>query len=352
MLAKLLLLRWRDLGFVIWGTFLGPLLHLCVLLPYFQKSAHGLQGLSTVGGSFMYGHINWNSSSKNTVRFHIEAGYRRNILTSFWKNGQAQVGDILQMADIGIGSTTFYFGDGTFTNDLKLRVTAFSASEDWIMGELDLTHKYATPSDDGRNWVASLSGCCRIESLAVQKDADFNVQAYVNLLEAQHSPVARSLPLLTSYLQSGASSGQVQLSNVFVHADDPQGTKEIEWSIKQPWNVGNAANFSSALSSFVSISLFDLSTAGQCERTAAGQTTGLGIGPACLFGLLRTDFQQLQTNKLTIEGWVKARAPGYVLSVGPDRCSNQNGGCSLTQNLDSCTVSAVSPFQTCSISTL
>jgi hypothetical protein len=345
--------RWREASCNALRFFSLPLLQLCVILSFIQNTVHGLQGLSSVGGSFMYGHINWNSSSKNTVRFHIEAGYRRNILTSFWKNGQAQVGDILQMADIGIGTTTFYFGDGTFTNDLKLRVTAYSASEDWILGELDLIHQYATPSDDGRSWVASLSGCCRIESLAVQKDADFDIKAYINLLQAQQSPVARSLPILTAYLQSTGSSGQVQLSNVFVNADDPQGTKEIEWSIKQPWNVGNAANFSSALSSFVSISLFDFATSGQCATTAAGQTTGLGIGPACLFGLLRTESpSQLQTNRLTVEGWVKARAPGFVLSVGPDRCSNQNGGCSLTQNLDACTSSAQQPFQTCSISTL
>ena len=343
----LLQVRWHNLSTCALAPFIGLLLHLCVLLPFIQKSVHGLQGLSSVGGSFMYGHINWNSSSKNIVRFHIEAGYRRNILTSFWKNGQAQVGDVLQMAAIGIGTTTFFFGDGTFTNDLNLRVTAYSASEDWLLGELDLVHQYATPSDDGRDWVASLSGCCRVESLAVQKDADFNVQANVNLLQAQHSPVARNLPLLTAYLQSVGASGQVQLSNVFVNADDPQGTKEIEWTIKQPWNVGNAANFSSSLNSFVSISLFDLANAGQCATTAPGQTTGLGIGPACLFGLLRTDVQQLQTNRLTIEGWVKARASGYVLSVGPDRCSNQNGACSLTQGLDMCT-----SFQTCSISTL
>jgi hypothetical protein len=339
----LLEVRWRDLNYNIRASVLRPLFHLFVLVLFIQNTAHGLQGLSSVGGSFLYGHINWNSTSKNTVKFHIEAGYRRNILTSYWKNGQAQVGDILQMADIGIGTTTFYFGDGTFTNDLQLRVTAYSASEDWVLGELELTHKYATPSDDGRNWVASLSGCCRIESLAVQKDADFNVQAYVNLLQADHSPVARSLPILTAYLQS-AGSGQVLLSNVFVNADDPQGTKDIEWSVKQPWSVGNAANFSSALGSFVSISLFGLANAGPCPSTAPGQTTGLGIGPSCLFGLLRTEYPQLQTNKLTMEGWVNARAPGYILSVGPDRCSK--GVCSLSQALDPCS------FQTCAISTL
>ena len=293
----------------------------------------------------MYGHINWNSSAGNVVTFHVEAGYRRSILTSFWKFGQAQVGDVLLLSDVGIGTTTFNFGDGTFTDNLQMRVTAYSAIEDWVIGEFSLVHQYSTPSDSGRNWVATLSGCCRAESLVVQKDADFTLSAYVNLLLSDHSPVARSLPLQTAYLQTTAT-GQVQLSNVFVTADDPGGTQDIVWSVLPPWNVGTAANFSAASGSFVSVSLNGLANSGQCPPATPGQASGLGIDPACLFALLRTEPNQ-QENVLTVEGWVRARAPGFVLSVGPDWCAT--GTCQPGRL--SCPA-ATSAYQSCYMSTL
>ena len=322
-------------------------LSFCIFAIFFQlhNQVNALESLSTVGGAFMYGHIYWNSSAGNVVTFHVEAGYRRSILTSYWQNGNAQVGDVLLISDIGIGPTIFDFGDGSFANTLNLKVTAYSVIEDWILGELELVHQYAAPSDSGRDWVASLSGCCRMESLAVQKDADFVVSTHVNLLQSLNSPVARSLPLPVSYMQTGQTG--VELSNVFVTADDPAGNRSIEWSILQPWDVGSAANFSATHGSFASISLNALySTVApavqSCPAVSAGQTSGLGISPGCLFALLRTEAQLLD-NALTVEGWFYASAPGYLLSVGPDFCSS--GTCMPTPT---CT----SPYQSCATSTL
>ncbi len=105
-----------------------------------------------------------------------------------------------------------------------------------------------------------------MESLAVQKDADFTVSAYVNLLQSLYSPIARSLPIQISYMQTGQAG--VMLSNVFVTADDPGGANSIEWSIRQPWTVGNAANFSAARGSFASLSFAALRSAGACPAVA------------------------------------------------------------------------------------
>jgi hypothetical protein len=292
----------------------------------------------------MYGHISWNSTDGNVVTFRIEAGYRRSILSSFWQNGQAQVGDILVLGDVGIGTTAFNFGDGVMTDNLQMRVTAYSALEDWIIGEFYLVHQYATPSDSGRNWVASLSGCCRMESLAVQKDSDFTLSAYVNLLQSDHSPVVRSLPLQTAYMQTN-SFGQVQLSNVLVNADDPDGSREIAWTITPPWDVGTSANFTASRGSFASISLN-----GFYASSNSGCSDKNGIDPSCLFALLRTDPNQVD-NALTVEGWVRARAPGHVLAVGPDRCFNSGGTCQPGASAPACPVST-STFQSCAISTL
>jgi len=327
-----------------------------LVIPF--TNVHALEDLSSVGGTFIYGHVNWKSDVGNVVTFHVEAAYRRNIQSGYWKNGQAQVGDVLLMSEIGIGTSVFMFGDGFFTDELQLTVTAYSKAEDWVLGELTLTHEYAAPTDSGRPWTATLSGCCRLESLTVQKDSNFEITTTINLEDSRHSAVARNLPMLTAYIQPGSVSGSVQLSNTFVNADDPTGTRDIVWSIQKPWDVGNAANFSSSLKSFASIDLYALATQScsgekcQCNNIVSGQTTGFGIGPACFFGLLRTEPDYyLQNSQLTVEGWVKARSDGYIMSVGPNRCLD--GFCSLTARLNDCkSTYTTNPYQTCSISTL
>lgn len=52
----------------------------------------------------------------------------------------------------GRESPRFYFGDDTMIDVLRVKVTAYSAIEDWIMGDTVVTHTYSTP-----RCVASLS---------------------------------------------------------------------------------------------------------------------------------------------------------------------------------------------------
>lgn len=312
----------------------------------------------------MYGHIYWESEGNNWVTFHIDTSYTRNIETGFFADGQAVLGTRVRLNDVGVGTTAFYFGDGKVHSELNMVVTAYSVSENWVFGTVTIRHQYSAPSNQGMPWLATLSGCCRFTELAIQGDSNFVIKTEVNLADALHSPRARMIPMITSYMQpnSAAAATAMQLSSIFVNADDPKGTESIQWSIELPWNVGQAAYLSSPSNSFASVSLSALASPnGQCTTekcscpdVIAGQETGFGIGPQCLVDLLRTD-KRLQMNKFTVEGWVKARAPGYVLTTGPDQCfwdpADRTRKCGGGTRLSSCG-SPQSNFPTCDVSTL
>mmetsp|Transcript_19246 Transcript_19246/g.53265 ORF Transcript_19246/g.53265 Transcript_19246/m.53265 type:complete len:180 (+) Transcript_19246:88-627(+) len=133
-----------------------------------------------VGGIFRYGHIRW-SSTQNTVNFVVEAAFQRSVKNSYFvgtaPDGFAQEGDVITL--FGREAPIFDFGDLSIVRMLKLTVTAYSVQEDWIFGEISLTHKYSSPSNNGLPWIAQLQGCCRLSTLANNQNARYLLTAEV-----------------------------------------------------------------------------------------------------------------------------------------------------------------------------
>jgi len=294
------------------------------------------------GGTYKYGHIHWTSEGSE-VEFTVEAVFRRSNPTESFAgtavDGFAQVGDTITLT--GRETPRFYFGDDGFTNILKMQVKAYSTIEDWVMGDIKLKHMYPGPSDGGQPWLASFRGCCRSSQLANNKNGEWVIGAQIDLTKASMSPRAKVLPVVSVPFRPADGS----LPKVKVPAADAMNRNAVEWSLAQPWDVGNAAYFSREAQSFMSVPLqadfngdsnvpgfSDPDTAAECTRDPNSPNS---VSPGCFYRLLRTD-STLQA--MTVEGWVKIQAPadggepgGYVMSVGEDagRPGAQNLQCSV-----------------------
>ena len=140
----------------------------------------------------------------NTVTFNLEVAFTRKVDTGYFKgsslDGYARVGDSITIT--GQATPEFNFGDETLRRDLVIKVTAISEQEDWVMGELDITHTYATPNDNGNPWYASFTGCCRYFRLWNNADAPWELITTVDLTVANESPRVNMLPVVTLASQS------------------------------------------------------------------------------------------------------------------------------------------------------
>jgi len=197
-----------------------------------------------------------------------------------------QIGDTITMT--GRESPRFYFGDGTMIDVMRVKVTAYSAIEDWVMGDTVVTHTYSTPrcvvplpyaricpatvadspcsgdltrdcclsslfwSSDGiRPWLASFRGCCRWNQLENNGNDEWVLAAEVDLGKATMSPRARIMPVVS--VPFGTSDGT--LPKIKVPASDPANRNAVEWSLAKPWDVGNAAQFRRSQQSFIAVPL-------------------------------------------------------------------------------------------------
>lgn len=183
----------------------------------------------------------------------------------------------------------------------KMRVSAYSVAEDWIMGEYVKTYEYSAPNHNGQPWMARFTGCCRSSKLVNNKDISWSISATIDLSLASKSPRAHSLPVI---------SVPRTAPRFFVPADD-NTPGAVSWKVATPFDVGNAVQFD-GVSSFLGVSLAQHYAA---FNTRSCGTNGLVSGPACLFQTLRTFAEPAA---LTVEGWVwsSQAAGGYVVSVG------------------------------------
>lgn len=289
-------------------------------------------GLDSAGGTFRYGHIYWKTLQGNQVEFTIEAAFTRKVDTSYFAgsapDGFAQLGDKITMT--GRQTPEFDFGDGRVQNKLVMTVTAYSVSEDWIMGTTTLVHAFDTLNNAGAPFESRFTGCCRFSGLINNADAPWDLMAEVDLGKAIASPRVSILPVISVPYSPGMGLPQVAIpavaNSLILGVNGAPSTRELKsttsWSLADPWNVGNAVSFEGRRAS-VQLSMAEFSKPNYV--TCCTQTGGVCVGefafpkpsisPGCFFRLLRTDHQQVG---LTVEGWVKIRtdAGGVVLSTG------------------------------------
>src|SRR5262245_35349673 len=132
-----------------------------------------LAGLAVVGGAptqashFRFGNLNWAPTGRpGEVEFRLIMAVRRD--DPFNGNFPAGVDNFAETGDIvtnQLGAITMDYGDGFMTPPLPMVITAFSATENWMLGEaLDhvtgqrgLRHTYSSLGP----FLAGLNECCR-----------------------------------------------------------------------------------------------------------------------------------------------------------------------------------------------
>jgi len=169
-------------------------------------------------GTFLSGSVRWERVNEKTARFDVVTYWRRSF--SPFNNGQAQPGD--QIDVIGQSTVSLDYGDGSPKHYLLATVTNINEDEDWLEAVTTYVHEYDRPyadkqmvndfSDAGSvdapiteqkkkavytPWTATLSGCCRYNSLTNDPDKPFLMRTHVNLESSSRSPDPRVLPTVS-----------------------------------------------------------------------------------------------------------------------------------------------------------
>jgi len=211
--------------------------------------------LEAVAGSYRYGTLSWKhveAERPNTVEFELITAWTRSFKWVYVKqvdspDGSARtldsppiVGDVLRVTgltfadetgtkstEMGSSSIVVKTGDGA-QYFVDVQVTAYSASEDWVMGNFTFRHSYATPYDadapftpiypadfsyeaaTGEDlaanqpfkhtpWVATFEGCCRaqVDSNVNNGGKAYKVHTMLDLTDRNNAPAARTLPVIT-----------------------------------------------------------------------------------------------------------------------------------------------------------
>ncbi|EKX45227.1 hypothetical protein GUITHDRAFT_139145 [Guillardia theta CCMP2712] len=281
------------------------------------------EGFQSWGGTFRFSKIAWRRVVDNTVTFNLEVAFTRKVDTGYFKgsslDGYARVGDSITIT--GQATPEFNFGDETLRRDLVIKVTAISEQEDWVMGELDITHTYATPNDNGNPWYASFTGCCRYFRLSNNADAPWELITTVDLTVAKESPRVNMLPVVTLASQSVDPTKTQPYFQI--PAISPDGS-DLSLKIIDGNDNGNAIKFDQSAVVSLPLNPFLTQDAMDCCDGKASSCpkyikNNFGASPGCLGRLLRTDNV---LPALTVEGWF------YFTSVG--------GGVLFTANDTSC----------------
>mmetsp|Transcript_22747 Transcript_22747/g.61858 ORF Transcript_22747/g.61858 Transcript_22747/m.61858 type:complete len:255 (+) Transcript_22747:119-883(+) len=174
-----------------------------------------LDGNNAIGGEYRYGHIYYTSTG-NIVKFVLEVAFRRKIETAMFKgtavDGFAQTGDIVTL--FGTEDPEFNFGDSVIARSLKMKVTAYSVEEDWILGEVHLNHEYSGPTNSGLSWPVQFSGCCRLAGLQNNQNSPYLLTLQINLNNAPQSPRAVILPVVREWSSNHISPPAPLISRV------------------------------------------------------------------------------------------------------------------------------------------
>jgi len=120
------------------------------------------------GGHFRFGTVSWVKLEQQppTIRFTVEAAFRRSFTSTNFKQGSGKDG-ILMVGDhfrpSGLETIMFDFGDGAMLTPMVFEVQAYSDTEDWVQGVSTFDHKYARlSSSTPYQYIGTFKGCCRM----------------------------------------------------------------------------------------------------------------------------------------------------------------------------------------------
>ena len=218
--------------------------------------------LAPAEGSYRFGTLNWKLVTEagvapNTVDFELVTAWRRSFSWVYVSqrcicdpkdcesstcrslDDHPIVGDVLrvtglsfadasgeQAVDAGKSEILFHTGDAEGkTYFVDVRVTAFSESDDWVMGVTNIRHTYSAPYKGKDSniyppgysyeastgamldanqpfthtpWTATFEGCCRWEgSLDSNSRKPYKVVTHIDMTDRDNSPAARTLPIIT-----------------------------------------------------------------------------------------------------------------------------------------------------------
>jgi hypothetical protein len=188
---------------------------------------------------FRYGTLQWGptgaarmrlNSAVGEVRFDLRVALRRNA-TQYGSfpggvDGFAETGDIINEA---VGGTRLIFGDGTATPQLRMIVTDFSATENWIIAQAlepgtdtpGITHTYAAagPYTARLGNSPTNDACCRLGAAELnnRSDGTYPLQTIVMPLSGNRSPVSNLVPIVVV--------PQSATATFLVPASDPDGDR-------------------------------------------------------------------------------------------------------------------------------
>lgn len=161
---------------------------------------------------FRYGNLSWQpTGNAGEIKFNFTGAFRRSSY------GSPVVGSIFTESQ---GGTTLNFGDGSSTGTLQFRVIAFSAADDYVIGEAlnpgtsnaGVLHTY---TGAGPYTNAGIMTCCRVAALSNRSNANYSLTTTVSPLSGNSSPVSSQIPIVTV--------AQGPASTFTVSATDPNG---------------------------------------------------------------------------------------------------------------------------------
>jgi hypothetical protein len=272
------------------------------------------------------------------VHFVIETGFKRSlsVFEGMAPDGFLAIGDLAVLQ--GREAPQFLYGDSHVATSLVMNVSAVSVAEDWVIGVIRLTHRYATPNDAARPWKAQYVGCCRLGELQNAGDLNWAIAAEVDLNKATRSPKATTLPVVSVPLRSAETRSHLP----GVYLPTRGAAAGSGWGIGKPFDVGTAALLNQSLhASYLSVPLATLTGVGD------GSCADSSIGAGCFVSLLRAS-AVAENHVLSAEGWFKLAdggEGGYLLHVGresADATASCPGTLTTSMQVDACALSTLS----------
>jgi len=209
----------------------GALLGVVALLGLASRGVDG-NVVASSGGHFRYATIFWRKTddmTSNTIEVTIESAWRRSYSSSYFTAALGAGGEEMMKIN-GKETPELMFGDGTSQFLESVKITAYSETEDWFMGQQVFTKTYNTPNNNGMPWELRFKGCCRMSGLVNNPDASWDMMAHVDLIEFDMSPRIVSLPVVSLARVADAMPDHGQTFKLYT-AQLMTGTK---WSLAMP----------------------------------------------------------------------------------------------------------------------
>lgn len=163
-----------------------------------------LAALPAAASHFRFGNLSWApTGNPGEVEYRLTLAIRRDdAFNGLFPGGVDQYAETGDIVTNDLGAITFAFGDGQMTPTLPMVITAFSVTENWILGEaLDPTtgqrgirHRYLSEGP----FLAGLDECCRLQATELNNRANgqYRLLSNVRPYTGNHSPICSLLPIM------------------------------------------------------------------------------------------------------------------------------------------------------------